>query len=71
MTANNSLLVRRLAIDLAIVLAIALLPSLWLCSEASAHGVVWDYSAKKAIGLEFGYDDQTHEVFRDKRFRPQ
>jgi nickel transport protein len=44
---------------IALASAIAFALALSLCPGASAHGVVWDYSAKKTVGLEFAYDDNT------------
>jgi nickel transport protein len=44
-----------------VLLSAAALLALALCFSlpASAHGVVWDYSAKKSLGLQFSYDDGT------------
>jgi hypothetical protein len=57
----------RLAWPLCLAVAISL-----ICSAAArAHGVTWDYSSKKTVGLVFAYDDDTPMEFAEvKVFGP-
>jgi nickel transport protein len=45
--------------------AAALALALYLSLPAKAHGVVWDYSAKQSLGLQFSYDDGTRMKYAE------
>jgi nickel transport protein len=61
----------RLVARVMLAAAVAIGLAVFSVEQASAHAVIWDYSPKKTVGLEFSYDDGTPMAYSEiKVFGP-